>query len=226
MQGKINYKESRVEKLRSFASRLINNENGRQLITEYQEYINTVTAEETMLVFDDLLSTIPLEQVKGSTGKIINVFYRSLHSVNWGKPEKGHFLSLMMEENREVKKIIESIRIVTKKYFSDPDCDKEKIKIALKPLLKRLGEYELHYLKKENILFPSIEKFFPGSGCLSLMWSFHDDFRNSLKALNKMVQDSFDKYIEQGLNVSIKKVPSIDRSGNGKFKHFIKLYDL
>ena len=44
--------------------------------------------------------------------------------------------------------------------------------------------------------------------------------------LLRNVQDSFDKYIEQGLNVSIKKVPSIDRSGNGKFKHFIKLYDL
>lgn len=38
-----------------------------------------------------------------------------------------------------------------------------------------------------------------------------------------MVQAGFDKYLEPGLNVSIKKVISVERSGSGKFRHFIGL---
>jgi phenylacetate-CoA ligase len=38
-----------------------------------------------------------------------------------------------------------------------------------------------------------------------------------------LVQAGFDKYLEPGLSVSIKKVKSIKRTGSGKFKHFIGL---
>lgn len=52
--------------------------------------------------------------------------------------------------------------------------------IALEP-------YELHYIKKENILFPYIEKTFPSYGCLKVMWAFHDDFRQSVRNLKSML---------------------------------------
>lgn len=39
--------------------------------------------------------------------------------------------------------------------------------------------------------------------------------------LEELVQHTFDKYLEPGLNVKIVKIEHIDRSGNGKFKHFI-----
>jgi hypothetical protein len=58
---------------------------------------------------------------------------------------------------------------------------------ALKKLLENLQQYELHYIKKENILFPYIEKTIPHYRCLQLMWSFHDDYRNLLKQLLKQV---------------------------------------
>ncbi|MBI9061375.1 MAG: phenylacetate--CoA ligase family protein [Marinilabiliaceae bacterium] len=38
-----------------------------------------------------------------------------------------------------------------------------------------------------------------------------------------IIQRSFDKYLESGLQVQLKTVESIDRSGNGKFKHFISM---
>ena len=61
----------------------------------------------------------------------------------------------------------------------------------LRALIVRLKEYELHYIKKENILFPYIEKAFPQYRCLKLMWSFHDDFRRSLKALEMLLQPDY-----------------------------------
>ena len=51
-----------------------------------------------------------------------------------------------------------------------------------------IKEYESHYIKKENILFPYLERTFSQHRCLQLMWSFHDDYRRSVKQLDALLQ--------------------------------------
>jgi DUF438 domain-containing protein len=58
----------------------------------------------------------------------------------------------------------------------------------LRYFINGVKDYELHYIKKENILFPYLEKTFTQHRCLQLMWSFHDDFRKSVKALESLLQ--------------------------------------
>lgn len=45
----------------------------------------------------------------------------------------------------------------------------------------------------------------------------------SVDSILPLVQKGFDKYLEPGLKVGVKNVASIERTGAGKFKHFIKL---
>jgi hypothetical protein len=200
-----NSSSERVNSLFNFARRLIDGENGNLLIEEYRQFIDTVNARETMQVLDNLLVYgYSVEKVKKNTGKIINVFHISLSSDNWEKPGEGHFLHYLMLENREAEKILKGIRNVTKALFRGKNQDETNLFRQLHQLIRNLKDYELHYIKKENILFPYIEKTFPQYRCLKLMWSFHDDFRTSLKKLDFLLNKNEPE--KQLLNLELGKL--------------------
>lgn len=172
-----------------FARRLINGEDGRGLIQEHEDVLSTVTPAETMQVLDSLLvSGVPLETVKTNVGKILNVFFKSLNAYRWEKPGEGHFLHYLMLENREAEKILTEVKSINKVILKKDSIRDQSLISRLKSLMIRLKEYELHYLKKENILFPHIERVFPEYRCLQIMWSFHDDFRHALKRINLILE--------------------------------------
>ncbi|MFN8240480.1 MAG: PAS domain-containing protein [Bacteroidales bacterium] len=185
----INNSHKRIEILVDFSRRLIDGENVRMLIEKHHQIINTVSPIETMQVLDELLlKGLSHEAVKKNVGKIINVFFKSLSSYQWEKPIEGHFLYYLMLENREVQKILTELKSVTKSYFKEENQDIPGLIRNLSLLVEKLKAYELHYIKKENILFPYIERTFPQYRCLQLMWSFHDDFRRCLKALDTILR--------------------------------------
>jgi DUF438 domain-containing protein len=188
MSELINTPENRLAKLIDFANGMVNGENGVQLYEIYRHITDTVTPTEAMEVLDVLLRKgMAPEKLKAALGKIINVFYKSLEAFDWEKPDAGHFLHHLMLENREVERIMEGIKSISKELFGSPTPEKYQ---SLREGLNALLPYELHYIKKENILFPYIEKAFPGYRCLSIMWSFHDDFRSSLKTLDAMLSQA------------------------------------
>ena len=178
----------RIGALTDFSRRLINGENGKVLIEMHQQVISSITPQETMQVLDNLLlDDYPFETVKANVGKLLNVFHKSLSAYHWDKPTKGHFLYYMMLENREVEKIMANLKQISKLFFNGQNQDIPTLTRKFRLLIDKLKLYELHYTKKENVLFPYIEKAFPQFRCLQLMWSFHDDFRKSLKALDNIL---------------------------------------
>jgi DUF438 domain-containing protein len=186
--------ENTNEKLNSlyeFAHRLIDGENGKMLIETYQQQISAVNAVEAMQVFDRLLREgYAVEKVKANVGKIINVFFKSLSTDTWAKPGEGHFMYYLMLENREVEKLIADVRPYIKSLLKSESTDSLESLQKLRDFISKVKEYELHYIKKENILFPYLEKTFNQHRCLQLMWSFHDDFRRSVKALEEILQSA------------------------------------
>ena len=188
----INNSTGRIEALTDFSRGIIRGENGKLLIEKHHEVITNVSPMEAMQVLDKLLlEGFSTELVKSNVGKIINVFFKSLSVYQWDKPDEGHFIHYLMLENREVEKVMTEIKSITKLFFKDQDEPIPLLTKQLRALIVRLKEYELHYIKKENILFPYIEKAFPQYRCLKLMWSFHDDFRRSLKALEMLLQPDY-----------------------------------
>jgi DUF438 domain-containing protein len=177
-----------MEELSAFVRGLITGENGKLFIEKHRVVIDTVSAPETMMVLDQMFAEgFSNETIKANVGKIINVFYKSLNAQSWDKPGSDHFLHLLMLENRHVETIMTEMKGVVKSLYKDNDADEGLRCKELRELLDNLKSYELHYIKKENILFPYIEKVFPQFRCLKLMWSFHDDFRKSLKVLDQIL---------------------------------------
>lgn len=177
-----------LQKLYTFAKRLIDGENGKMLFEAYRSYTAKATAIDTMLVFDQLLQDgYPVEKVKPNVAKIINVFFKSLNEAQWGKPQHTHFLNYLMQENREAKKIIHAIRPAIRLFLNPSTTDVSSAQSQLIQFIHAIKEYESHYIKKENILFPYLERTFRQHRCLQLMWSFHDDYRRSVKQLDALL---------------------------------------
>lgn len=188
MSELIKNRADRLDQLFQYTRRLIDGHNGKALVDEYREYLDTVTAVDTMQILDRLLlEGYSTETVKKNVGKIINIFFKSLNSIKWNKPGEGHFLYYMMQENREVEKVMADLKQVIKQLFNEEKPDEATLLKRMQQLINLLSDYELHYIKKENILFPYIENAFPEYRCLKIMWSFHDDFRRSLKAIRSLL---------------------------------------
>ena len=184
----LNHHSENTSKLFDYCSRLISGENGRDLYDQFQPWIEKVDAEEAMAVLDRLLTIgIPFEQVKASVGKIMNVFYKALSSFESDIPKEGHFLYWLIEENRHAEKIMLELKELLKMLQPATNSGLRPDFAGMARLVTELKKYELHYIKKENILFPHIENLFPAYRCLQLMWSFNDDFRKSLKSLEQIL---------------------------------------
>lgn len=172
--------KNRYRQLYLFSKNLIETGNAKAEYKQSQPLIDTLSAGETMQIIDQLiLDDIPFEKIKANIGKLLNVFYKSLKSRQNFEPPLDSFFYFLMLENREVETIMSELKqnIKTLKQAEKPDYT------TLKSQLLKLKDYELHYIKKENILFPYIEKTFSQYRCLQLMWSFHDDYRRLLKTL-------------------------------------------
>jgi len=179
----------RIDALTDFSRSLIRGENGKMLVEKHREAIENVSPMEAMQVLDKMLQEgFSTDTVKAHVGKIVNCFFKSLSANQWDKPGKGHFIDYLMLENREVEKVMLEIKSMLKIFFKGENENIPLLTDQLRTMVYRLKEYELHYIKKENILFPYIEKAFPQYRCLQLMWSFHDDFRRRLKSLELLLQ--------------------------------------
>ncbi len=174
--------------LQAYCCGMVEGENGKALYEKYRNETDAVTATETMQLLDYLLQHYPFETVKNTVGKLINTFYKSLKQQTWAKPAADHFLNYLMLENRGVEKIIGEMRIVVKALYSHSLTDEKELISQLLRLINDLKSYEVHYVKKENILFPYIERTFSQYRCLQLMWSFHDDFRRTLKSIEELLK--------------------------------------
>ena len=94
-----------------------------------------------------------------------------------GQYPDGHPVRTYLEENLLIRSIIrelESVNIVENfEYF--------------KALFQKLGKVELHFARKENQLFPYLEKHGWTSPSQN-MWAFHDQIREEIKETRRAIE--------------------------------------
>ena len=170
----INNSENRVKNLLEFSKGMINGEKGTDLIEKYGSALENITPYDMVEMEDRQIKMgITVATIKEHVEKIINVINPYLEKYNWQKPAEGHPLYYLMLENVEIEKILAEI----KKTIKNRDLKK------LKELVVKLSETEKHFVRKENILFPYLEKVLDNYGPLTVMWSLHDDIRRTWKEL-------------------------------------------
>ena len=115
-----------------------------------------------------------------------------------------HPVNLFKRENREIEKLLARI-----KEASETE-DVEKLRQKLQLLLDQLRSIEIHYTRKEQLLFPFLERygFF---GPSKVMWGKDNEIRDLLKrAISELEEVRTDedrkKYVNEVLNPLIEEV--------------------
>jgi len=190
----INNSEQRIKQLQAFFSGIIHQrERGAQLIKTYEKAIEQVQPSDVVVVVDTLMkedtSGEELQKLKKGINRSMNMLYKGLVSRKIPKYESKPFFGILQLENNALNDLLIALRPFIK-AFNEKDAGRQKVTDSLSEIKKRveaLQEFNLHYVKKENILFPYIEKHLPEYGCLPLMWSYHDDIRNLIKATVEII---------------------------------------
>ncbi|NLY67142.1 MAG: DUF438 domain-containing protein [Tissierellia bacterium] len=191
--------KKKVERLKEYVQGVLDNKDGKMLYQEYKEDIERVTPRECFEIFTSRIEEgyTPREILK-ILDKVINVFHKSLASYKWKKPRENSFLDILMKENAALEERLGKIRkiILEKKV--------EEKREEIRSILKSLEDFNEHYLKKENILFPYMEKKMDIFNGLSIMWSLHDEARESLK--NNIALLEKEEFSLKEFNVEIGKL--------------------
>ena len=189
MSEYINNREERIKDLLSFSMGMMEGKDGKTLIDKYSEAIENITPHDIIEMEDrQVKKGVEISKIKKHIEKIMNVFNPYLEEYDWNKPEKGHPLYYLMEENKELKKLLNETKGLIKKIEFDSGVDKDEEINNLKEHLRKLQKFDKHYVRKENILFPYLEKKWDNYRPLQVMWSLHDDIRNGLKELINLLE--------------------------------------
>lgn len=125
----------------------------------------------------------------------------------------GHPVDTFKQENVELKKVVHKLDGLYKEYQPNlTDFEFEKYLNALKTHFNSLSDVDKHYRRKENLLFPFLEKY-GITGPPTVMWGKHDETRDFLKkafqAINspgEFDRESFDKVIIDDLKPASKAI--------------------
>ena len=177
--------EERVKQISSFMAELLDNNSSlskRAIYDKYESIINQV--EPIDLFYLDMYkenSSFSIDEIKESAGKFVNVFYNALS--NFEPPSyDSNLFTYLIKENRAIEAQLDLL----KPYFK-----KTKILENVDAIIKgfeNLFILERKFVKRENILWPSIEEKLPSSMPLKVLWSMHDDSRMLLKDIIKALR--------------------------------------
>lgn len=188
--------DNKIMNLLSYIKGLKNNENGVELYNNYKDELVNVKPQEAFEVFKMLLDEgAQPNEILLFLDKVINAFYKGLSNHKWEMPKNDNFLNDMYLENEGLVKKTDEIKELLK--GTDLKIKKEKI---LNKVIE-LEEFNDHYLKKENILFPYMEKAAVKFEGTKIMWSLHDVVRNLLKTTKEVLES--ENSTEQQVNVAI-----------------------
>ena len=179
-----NKNEKRVEDLLAFSLGMMNGENGKLLLQKYKEAIEHVTPHDMLSLEDKQMQMgITPEAIKKDVNKVINVFFNKLREYSWEKPKEGVFLYYLMLENQAYEFKLNRVKKIIKSYKGREVSDFSLLKKDLLGHFEAFSKFEAHYIKKENILFPFLEKKWDNYRPITVMWSLHDDIRKQLKQI-------------------------------------------
>lgn len=129
---------------------------------------------------------LPETEVKRLCDVHVEVFRESLDAEAQTRLETipGHPVHTFLAENAAAGPVLEALNAAVEQLRTQADDD--TLAWASQEL-DHLREYEKHYLRKENLLFPYLEKH-NFSGPSSVMWAIHDDIRALWKELASLLE--------------------------------------
>jgi hypothetical protein len=145
-----------------------------------------VTATEIADLEQSLIDEgLPEREVRRLCDLHVAIFEESLNAQEVPDMGEGHPIHTFMLENREAEKRIAKIQELLDLCGQPPDVNRLQSEAdRFEKLLTDFGAITIHYTRKENQLFPLLEKH-GVTAPTQVMWSIHDDIRDLYKKARK-----------------------------------------
>ncbi len=170
--------ESKVEYLTDIIRQMCAGNYPEKEIRQFMDHCDSLSGDEVSAVFKQLSQ----EGIRYENNDQVIDFYHTVidekiaaHSLNRFAP--GHPVRVYLEENRLQRRLFKEASQI------DPRQDKERF-VAV---FDKICTVELHFVRKENQLFPMLEKHGWDSPSKN-MWAFHDDIRAELKKVRQALE--------------------------------------
>ena len=114
------------------------------------------------------------------------------------KEVPGHPVHTFKRENQAIKREVEFIQTLAEQINKmDDTADVSDIFLKIRSGFNNLMDVEKHYSRKENLLFPFLEKY-GITGPSTVMWGKHDQIRELLKNVNQVLSSSSEVQAQDG----------------------------
>ncbi len=158
-----------------------------------EEFGEVSTTEISQMEQDLVAEGLPIEEVQKLCDVHASVFDGSIEDIHPSKDNsevKGHPVYIFLLENEKIEEVIEKEIMpyleTLKKGFDNTAV------LMLRIGFERLSEIEIHYSRKENVLFPMLEKHNITTPP-KVMWGIDDEIRKEIKEiLTSLSQKTFD----------------------------------
>ena len=184
MSEYINNQTQRQETLKTIIRRLHAGASVEDVKDEFAELLAGVGGDEIARIEQVLVGEgLDPEQIKPLCDVHVAVFRESLDNQTDPQTIPGHPVFTFRAENLAVGHVLDNVRTALDNFKATPD---EEILQAAQESVRKLREYDKHYLRKENILFSYLERY-DFSGPSQVMWAVHDDVRDMWKILTALL---------------------------------------
>lgn len=174
---------ARLEKLKTIIKGLHQGKGVDEVKQEFAELIQNVGPGEIAAMEQQLVAEgLPPDEIKRLCDVHVAVFRQSLDQAAPLDAPPGHPVHTFRKENAALGEVVAIIRqLLSEQEKASAD--------VLAGEFARLAEIEKHYLRKENQLFPHMEKY-GVTAPPQVMWAIHDDIRAQLKQIRAALPES------------------------------------
>ncbi len=190
MSELINNREHRQKVLKDIIKDLHNGKAVEDVKARFAELIKGISTAEISEMEGALIAEgMPVEEIQRLCDVHAEVFKGSIEEIHRPqKPEEipGHPVHTFIKENKAVGELIEDIQADIDAYKSY--ASKKNAKKIFNGF-EMLWEIDKHYLRKENLLFPYMEKY----GIIAppkVMWGVDDEIRKELKEVLEILKSA------------------------------------
>ena len=177
MSEYINNQTQRKEALKNVLRQLHAGKSVEEVKGEFAALLQDVGAMDIATIEQELVEEgMPPEEIKHLCDVHVAVFRESLETQEKPDTIPGHPVYTFLAENGAAGRVLDALEAAIRGAQWEQAREQ----------LRELRKYDLHYLRKENILFPFLEKH-GFTGPSSVMWAIHDDVRAGWKALDGLL---------------------------------------
>ncbi len=174
--------EDRREQLKQIIRDLHEGADRAELKERFRQFLFRVSPTEIAEIEQSLIDDgLAQEEIKNLSSLHLEIFREAMDEDALPEMLTGHPVASFVTENRAAQERLEALRKVVELAGSDPEpAIFASFAARFDALMGDLAQIDKHYLRKENQLFPFLEK--KGlSGPAQVMWALHDDIRAQLK---------------------------------------------